>query len=621
MLENSILDILQRQANQQKDEVALVAPDRQELSYQRLVEHVTATTNILSGLGIKQNDRVAIVLPNGPDMVTAFLAVASAAISAPLNPHYQAPEYEFYLSDLNAKALIIEEDDNSPVIEIARKHQILIIRLQSLNEAGVFTLRVESDITESSTGKATPNQIEDVALVLHTSGTTSRPKIVQLTQQNIITSAQNIAETLALKTTDRCLNVMPLFHIHGLMAAVMGSLWSGASIVCCPGFQAPKFFSWLETYQATWYTAVPTMHQSILLRAKDNQDILTRTQLRFVRSSSASLPPSMLEELEQTFRAPVIEAYGMTEAAHQMSSNPLPPQVRKSGTVGLAAGPEVAIMDEANNLLPSGEIGEIVIRGANVTPGYDNNPDANTSAFTNGWFRTGDQGFMESEGYLTITGRLKEIINRGGEKISPREVDELLMTHPAVLQAVAFAIPHSKLGEDIAAAVVLHADQTVSEQELGEFAAQNLAYFKVPQQIVILNKIPTGSTGKLQRIGLAEKLGVKEISNSKALDWTLPRTKNEKLISNIWEDILDLRAEGDRPALGIHSRFLDLGGDSVLAIQIASRINSSLAIDFPLRTLFETPTVARLTEAVDTILWMQSREDQSADFKGEEINI
>ena len=621
MLDNSILEILRRQANQQKNGVALTAPERVELSYQRLAEHVTKTANVLSGLGIERGDRVAIVLPNGPDMATTFLAVASIASSAPLNPHYQAPEYEFYLSDLNAKALIVEAGDNSPVIEVARKHHILIIRLQPANEAGVFTLHAESEVAQLSNRKIEANQAEDVALVLHTSGTTSRPKIVQLTQQNIIASAQNIAETLALKNDDRCLNVMPLFHIHGLMAAVMGSIWSGASIVCCPGFQAPKFFTWLETFQATWYTAVPTMHQSILLRAKDNQDILARTQLRFVRSSSASLPPSVLEELEQTFQAPVIEAYGMTEAAHQMTSNPLPPQVRKSGTVGLAAGPEVAIMDEADNLLPNGEIGEIVICGANVTPGYDNNPDANASAFSNGWFRTGDQGFKDPEGYLTITGRLKEIINRGGEKISPREVDELLMSHPAVLQAVAFAIPHSTLGEDIAAAVVLHTDQTISEQALREFASQNLAYFKVPQQIKILDKIPTGSTGKLQRIGLAEKLEVKENNSSEALDWTLPRTKNEKLISEIWVDILGLRAQDDRPAIGIHSKFLDLGGDSVLAIQIASRINHSLAIDFPLSTLFETPTVARLAEAVDTLLWMQSSEDQSADFCGEEINI
>jgi acyl-CoA synthetase (AMP-forming)/AMP-acid ligase II len=215
-----------------------------------------------------------------------------------------------------------------------------------------------------------------------------------------------------------------------------------------------------------------------------------------------------MAELEATFRAPVIEAYGMTEASHQMASNLLPPGLRKAGFVGKAAGPEVAIMDEGGGLLPQGCSGEVVIRGPNVFSGYENNPSANASAFTNGWFRTGDRGVFDADGYLQITGRLKEIINRGGEKIAPREVDDILQAHPAVAQVVAFAMPHDKLGEDVAAIVVLKEGHTASERELRDYAAKYLADFKVPRTILFRDEIPKGPTGKLQRIGLAQKLGL-----------------------------------------------------------------------------------------------------------------
>ncbi|MDH5749323.1 MAG: AMP-binding protein, partial [Rhodospirillales bacterium] len=320
--------------------------------------------------------------------------------------------------------------------------------------------------------------------------------------------ARNIRATLALTPEDRCLNIMPLFHIHGLIAAVLTSLGAGASIYCTPGFNALKFFSWLKDAKPTWYTAVPTMHQAILTRAGRNAEIVANAKLRFVRSSSSSLPPQVMSELEETFGCPVIEAYGMTEATHQMASNPLPPGERKPGTVGVAAGPEVAIMDESGNLQPAGTIGEIVIRGDNVTVGYENNPKANAENFTNGWFRTGDQGMMDEAGYVSITGRLKEIINRGGEKISPREVDEIFMDHPAVQQVVTFAMPHDKLGEEVAAAVVLREGKSADEASLKAFASEKLADFKVPRKILILEEIPKGATGKLQRIGLAEKLGL-----------------------------------------------------------------------------------------------------------------
>ncbi len=373
--------------------------------------------------------------------------------------------------------------------------------------AGAFTLYPVSAAPET-TGTGGFAQAGDVALLLHTSGTTSRPKLVPLTQRNVVASARSIRATLGLVAEDRGLNIMPLFHIHGLMAGLLAPLAAGSQVFCTPGFNALKFFGWMNEARPTWYTAVPTMHQTILARASQNRDVIGANPLRFVRSSSSSMPPQVIAELEATFHAPLIEAYGMTEASHQMASNPLPPGKRIPGTVGLAAGPEVAIMNEQGDLLPPGQTGEIVIRGENVTPGYEKNPGANAEAFNNGWFRTGDQGIMSAEGYITITGRLKEIIIRGGEKISPREVDEVLMDHPAILQVVTFAFPHDRLGEDVAAAIVLRDGASLTEKEVREFAARRLADFKVPRKVRFVAEIPKGATGKLQRIGLAAKLGL-----------------------------------------------------------------------------------------------------------------
>jgi acyl-CoA synthetase (AMP-forming)/AMP-acid ligase II len=490
-------------------DICLNAADSTPLTYSKLRElthHVTAEFN---RIGIGRQDRVALVLPNGAEMAAAFIAVACCCTSAPLNPAYRSDEFEFYLSDLNAQALVVEQGSSSPAIEVARKMGIALIELIPTPAlgAGSFTLQLAGLPTRAAQlpGAA---QADDVALVLHTSGTTSRPKIVPLTHGNVTTSALNIAKSTRFNAEDRGLNVMPLFHIHGLIAGILAPLSQGGEVYCTTGFNALKFFSQLDAVRPSWYTAVPTMHQAILSRAAHNREVIDRVPLRFIRSSSSSLPPQVLAELESTFHAPVIEAYGMTEAAHQMACNPLPPGQRKPGTVGVAAGPEIAIMSPEGDLLPTGSTGEIVIRGGNVTPGYENNDKANSEAFTKGWFRTGDQGSLDPDGYLSITGRLKEIINRGGEKISPREVDEVLMDHPAVAQVVCFGVPHDKLGEDVAAAVVLRDGAMATEKELRDYTASRLADFKVPRKILLLAEIPKGATGKLQRIGMAQKLGL-----------------------------------------------------------------------------------------------------------------
>ena len=498
---------------------ALSAPGRPAMTYGALRVQVDATVHALNALGIGRGDRVAIVLANGPEMAACFVACASAVTSAPLNPAYRGDEFEFYLSDLNAKALIVEADSTSPAIEVAQKLGVRLLNLVVAPDApaGTFSL-VPRDGVTGRAPETTPAaqggyaELQDVSMVLHTSGTTSRPKIVPLSQANLVASATHIGRTLGFTAADCGLNIMPLFHIHGLIAGVLAPLAAGSQVFCTPGFNALKFFGWMDEAKPTWYTAVPTMHQTIVARASKNAEVIARHPLRFIRSSSSSMPPQVIAELEAVFKAPLIESYGMTEAAHQMASNPLPPAVRKPGSVGIAAGPEVAIMGDDGSLLAAGEIGEIVIRGPNVTAGYENNAKANAEGFTSpehgGWFRTGDQGMKDADGYVSLTGRLKEIINRGGEKVSPREVDEILMDHPAVAQVVCFGMPHPKLGEEVAAVVVLREGQQADERALQAFVAQRAADYKVPKKILFMDEIPKGATGKLQRIGLAAKLGL-----------------------------------------------------------------------------------------------------------------
>ena len=483
--------------------MALAAPGRAPMTYGALADLIAETRAGLAGAGIGRSDKVAIVLPNGPEMASAFLAVGSAATAAPLNPAYREDEFHFYMDDLKVKALIAQAGSAGPAVAAARRLGLPVYPLEPGAQAGSFTL----DTGQEPAIAVTP-QPSDVALVLHTSGSTSRPKIVPLTHANLLASAANIMRTLSLTPDDHCLNIMPLFHIHGLVAAILATLTAGGAVTCTPGFNGLKFFGWIEETKPTWYTAVPTMHQAILSRAERNPATIAAHPLRFIRSSSASLPAPVFHELERVFACPVIEAYAMTENAHQMTSNRLPPGQRKAGTVGAAAGPEVAIMSVDGQILGADQEGEIVTRGPNVTPGYENNPDANAEAFAHGWFHTGDQGIMDAGGYLRITGRLKEIINRGGEKVAPVEVDEVLQDHPAVHQAVTFAMPHDKLGEDVAAAVVLKEGAAATERELRDYAARRLTDFKVPRRIVIVAEIPKGATGKLQRIGLAAKLGL-----------------------------------------------------------------------------------------------------------------
>ena len=412
---------------------------------------------------------------------------------------------------------------------------------------------------------------------------------------------------------------MPLFHGHGLIGGLISSIASGGSVFSATGPHAPQFFDWLQESQATWYTAVPTVHQAIMERIQQKSSVVPRNSLRFIRSCSASLQPKLMSDLEDAFHVPVVEAYGMTETSHQIASNPLPPKPRKPSSVGLATGVEISIVNPDGKRLATGEKGEVVIRGATVVESYENNPGANAETFVNGWFRTGDEGYLDEDGYLFLTGRLKELINRGAEKIAPREIDEAILEHPAVAQAVAFAAPHPRLGEDVAAAVVLRPGQTVSEQEIREFVSGKLANFKIPRRILILDEIPKGPTGKLQRIGLAKALGLAQDNakpNESKREFVAPRNATETMLAEIWMQLLLV------PGVGVDDDFFDLGGDSLLAAELLRRISQRTGATLPLVRFLEVPTVAKQARMIEgnevakpiPVLWRCNRPDRRRRF-------
>jgi acyl-CoA synthetase (AMP-forming)/AMP-acid ligase II/thioesterase domain-containing protein/acyl carrier protein len=574
------------------DAPALLAPGREPLTYGRLAQQVRETAEQLRSLGVDRYDRIALVYPNGPELAAGFLGIASAAVCAPLNHTYRAAEFDFYLSDLDAKAVVLPAGVDSPLRLLAERRGIRLLEVipTGSGEAGACTL------SEGKRATVKPAASDDAALVLHTSGTTARAKVVPLKHRQLVLSARNVAHTLELVPSDRCLNVMPLFHVHALVGALLASLSAGASVVCSPGFHAPSFHGWVAELEPTWYTAVPTMHRAILDRAGD----ATRPcqSLRFVRSSSAPLPARVYDELEATFRVPVIEAYGMTEAAHQVTSNRLPPAMRKRGSVGRPSHVDVTVLDEQGRALPPGKTGEVAIRGETVFAGYEANPEANEAAFVDGWFRTGDEGILDQDGYLFLRGRIKEIINRAGEKVSPGEVEDALLAHPDVVQAVSFAVPHRRLGEDVGAAVVLRKGARATQRDLQERVAAEIAEFKIPSTIAIVEEIPRGPTGKIQRVGLAERLGIGEMAGSSdSVAYVAPRTQLEREVAALWASTLAVER------VGVHDDFFALGGDSILGAELIAALAEHYGQTVPLTTLMWAPTLAEFTALLEDGTW------------------
>lgn len=465
---------------------------------------IERTVRSLNQAGAGREDRVAVVLPNGPELACAFFAVSACCVFAPLNPAYSEREFEFYLRDLDVQFLITQEGfcDAASNTANALGISILLLRMQCDKAAGSFVLEGGTRRAARLPGLAEAN---DTALLLHTSGTTARPKLIPLSHKNLTFSALNIAATLGLNPDDRCMNVMPLFHIHGLVGALLASIAAGCPVYCTPGFNALQFMRLLRESDANWYTAVPTMHQMIVGR---EAQVAGLRQLRFIRSSSAHLSVKIAEQLEDRFGCAALNSYGMTEASHQVSSNPPLPGTRKQGSVGVSRTTRFGILRAGRVTEGPSETGEVVIQGEAVMDGYLVPEEANAMAFHEGWFRTGDLGQVDNDGYLTLRGRIKEIINSGGEKISPAEIDEILLAHPVVASAVCFGASCADLGEKVCAAVVLREGESASEAELKTFARDRLARFKVPRQILIVKDIPRGATGKIQRIGMAKRLGM-----------------------------------------------------------------------------------------------------------------
>ncbi len=479
------------------NQTAIILPEAGiRVSYASLRDQVFAMADSLAALGIQPGERIATVLPNGLPAIVSFLAASIAGTAAPLNPGYRQDEFAFYLEDTSAKILLCPPDGAADARKAA-EGKVPVHSLE-MDEKGV--VRIAGAPNGRKSAAAHP---EGVALVLHTSGSTGRPKRVPIRHRNLAASAVNIVNHYKFTGDDVALCAMPLFHVHGLVASTISTLLAGGTVVVPSKFNPLSFWRTVRDCNVTWYSAVPTIHSLLLARAGDERPEGSE-RLRFIRSCSAALPPEMMAKMESLFGAPVLEAYGMTEASHQMASNPQPPSARKPGSVGPGTGVKIGIMDGKGNLLATGERGEVVIQGPNVVDGYENNPEANAASFTNGWFRTGDQGYLDSDGYLVLTGRIKELINRGGEKIAPREIDEVLLAHPSIAEAVAFGVPHPTWGEEVAAAVVLKEPQT--EAQLLAYCKDRLADFKRPKKFYIVETIPRTATGKIQRGAVAKAL-------------------------------------------------------------------------------------------------------------------
>jgi acyl-CoA synthetase (AMP-forming)/AMP-acid ligase II len=502
----TVLDVL----HSADGKTAIIVPELGvSVSYNLLRAQVLRMADSLASAGIRRGDVVALALPNGLPAVVGFLAAAIVGTAAPLNPTYTYDEFLFFLGNTRARVLLCPAAGAGADAAQRAAHDTNI---------PVFTIEVDEHgqtglLDAPNVSSATEPAADDVALLLYTSGSTGRPKRVPLSHFNLAVSSANVANSYALTQEDVSLCVMPLFHIHGLIASTMATLVSGGTVVVPAKFNALSFWRTVREHRVTWYSGVPTMHQLVLARAQHKLE--EAATLRFVRSCSAPLSPDLIPQVESLFNVPLVEAYGMTEASHQMASNPLPPRRRKPGSVGVSTGTRIGIVDSLGNPLRVGQRGEVVIQGPNVFRGYEDNPEANASAFVNGWFRTGDEGFLDEDAYLHLTGRLKDIIIRGGENVAPHEVDAVLLRHPAVVVAVTFGCPHPKLGEEVAAAVVLREENVATETELIKHCREALAEYKCPKQIHIVKSIPTTATGKVQRRAVAAALAPHASDNKK----------------------------------------------------------------------------------------------------------
>lgn len=579
-----VRDLLADHAETAPERYAILAPARRPMTYGALWTQANEVVFGLRNVGVRRTDRVAIVLPDGPEAAVAAITVAAGAVCVPLNPGFTCDEYQRYFDELQLAALLTHADLNSASRRAAQIQGVPVIDVSIRPNEGAGAFSVAGRAPQLLVDDEFASSADD-AFILMTSGSTSRPKTVPLTHASVCLSADNVGAALELEARDRLLGVLPLFHGHGLISGLLAALAAGSSTVCPPGFDATAFFGWLTEFRPTWYTAVPAIHRALLAAADPYRQAAQQSSLRLVRSASTSLSSEVLDGLEALFGVPVIDTYGMTEAATQIAANPL--QRRKRGSVGRPAGPEIGILDRGGRRLPSGKRGEIALRGPTITRGYDNDAAATASAFQDGWFRTGDLGYLDADRYLFIVGRIKEIIHRGGQKVAPAEVEGALLSHPAVIDAAVFPVPHERLGADVAAAIVLRQDAKVSVQSLRDFARGRLAGFKVPGLIVIVPEIPKGPGGKIKRNELAAGFSkIRPIQDDGK--GVAPSSELERQLAGIWKDILDI----DR--ISVDQDVFALGVDSLAMTQLILRVEECFGIMLSFEDIFDSSTVAAL---------------------------
>ncbi len=575
----TIHELLVRQAAAFGAAPAIIAPDRPPLGYAALLAEVERTAAALAAAGVERRSRVAVALPNGPEAATLIVSVLCTGVCVPLNPAMGRATSEALLQALHADTLVVAEDVDWPAVAVARSRGYALLRLASVAHApaGAITLRAETARTPVPESVPSP---DDLAIVFHTSGTTSKPKVVP------VTHAQLLARSRAqpIDRSDRCLFVAPNFTAGAFAHSLLSPLAAGAAIGFPDGAQSDELLDALHHLSITYFAANPALLESLRERAVRRKKM--PPTLRFIRSSSIALPPEQQRRLEAAFDVPVVQAYGMSEAG-TIAQNPLPPAPRKSGSVGISAGPDIAIVDDSGAFVEANVAGEIVVRGPGTMSGYENDPDASRRAFHEGWFRTGDSGHLDAEGYLFITGRIKEIINRGGMKVPPAEIDEALMRHPAVADAVAFSVSHPTLGEDIAAAVVVRDSATVSVRELREFAFADLAPHKVPSTIVCVPHLPRTAAGKVNRSRLANDLHA-----SLRAGYVAPRDPCEALVARIIAEVLHIER------VGVDDNFFEIGGDSIRGARVTARVNAATGSSLGSDALFRMPIVAHYAAAL-----------------------
>lgn len=598
----TVVNAIRERAAATSDTVPLSDVTHRERDGRALAADVQGLSEAIRQAGIGRADRVALALPNGMEAAIGFLGASTAAVAAPLNPGLTKKEFSFLLSDLEARLLVVAGPEPAAAREAAADLDVPVMTMTLGVTGGIETML---DITpRRNAATATEPRDDDVALVLHTSGTTARPKLVPLTHRNLEFSARNIGRFFELGPADRCLVLMPLFHIHGIVACLLAPILAGGGTVCTPGYDATRIEAWLREVDPTWFSAVPSIHHSIVttMRRADREN--PTGSLRFIRSCSSALPPVLYRDLREVFAVPVVESYGMTEMSHQIASNPLPPGQPKIGSVGMASGTRIAVLDDSDRELPAGTEGEVAVRGDGLMAGYHANPEATDAAFTNGWFRTGDSGVLDSDGYLYLNGRIKELVNRGGEKISPREIEEAVLEFPGVSEAVAYPVPHALLGEEVGLAIVTREAQAVALPELQRFLRGRLAYFKVPRHICVLDRLPTGPTGKIRRRFVAAELADRGISPEVVVETRAPASGLETDLARMVETVLD-----DQQAVGATHDFLALGVDSLKAGQIIARIAQDYGTELSLLEFFELATV----EQVALALTLRAAQQKSAE--------